>query len=83
MQAKELLEALVPAILEIDGGCNSCIREYVDHANKLMLQAGVPFRYYTNLCSPDYQGDYSWPIHIWVEGDEDAQANDGVEGSAS
>ena len=74
MEAKEMLEALVPAILEIDGGCSSCIREFVDHTNNLMRQAGVPYWYCTNLMSEEYQNDFSWPIHVWVEGAVDDES---------
>ena len=43
---RQLLEALLPAIRRIDGGCSSCIREFVTEANEALAKQGIEERYF-------------------------------------
>lgn len=44
MIEKELLEALIPAIEEIDGGCSYCISEFIEAANRGLEEKGFSLR---------------------------------------
>lgn len=39
------LVALLPAIENIDSGCQNCIGEFVDDANRELEKADIPWRY--------------------------------------
>lgn len=39
-EAKKLLEALLPAINDIDGGCTSCIGSFIKEANLSIRKLG-------------------------------------------
>ena len=43
MDARTLVEALLPAIGEIDGGCTSCVREFVGALNAQLALQGLDF----------------------------------------
>lgn len=45
VSAKETLEALIPAIMEIEGGFYENVCEFIEAANKGLEQLGSPYRF--------------------------------------
>jgi hypothetical protein len=45
MILKEVLEALIPSIQKIDGGCAYCIDEFIAEANKSLAEIDCPYKY--------------------------------------
>ena len=45
MNEKELLEALIPAITEIDGECPVCIENFCEEVNDILEANQLPYRY--------------------------------------
>lgn len=53
MENKELLEKMIPAINNIDNGCDSCISEFVRQINPLIKDSGFRLTAYK-------EGDGIW-----------------------
>jgi hypothetical protein len=63
--AKRVLEALVPAILNIDMGCTPCIKSYIHDANQVLDKAG--YRYgFGYVEAQDGYGDEYEPHQVLV-----------------
>ncbi len=54
-EIKQLLEALIPEIDVIDGGCPVCIESFVNGTNEVLEELSIPYRY---LFTDDYKAEY-------------------------
>jgi hypothetical protein len=44
MNDREMLECLLPAIAEIDGGCPNCVGDFIRQAHSIFEKEGLPYR---------------------------------------
>lgn len=66
---KTVLEALCPAIAEVDGGCDTCASTLVARANDALAAIEVPLRF---VMPDDWYDQETFPPKITVEGAPDA-----------
>lgn len=62
MTTKETLEALIPAIMEIEGRYYETVCEFISDANRGLAAAGSPYRFESTSRMDGIEGEWGGPV---------------------